>query len=148
MNGYPKLFLPFLINTTIGLFVSGVLLIPAFLLFRLQWDSDWLMDLAISSGDLREWTTVIHAIFGWLMLWLLGSLWSMHMRSHWRRNENRKNGAMFSIYWVLIILSSLGIYYFGNEQLSQYSSTLHVLLGLLMPMVLILHRRKGKKSIS
>jgi hypothetical protein len=148
MNGYPKLFLPFLMNTIIGLFVSGVLLIPAFLLFRVQWDSAWLMDLTISSGDSREWITVIHALFGWLMLWLLGTLWSLHMRAHWRRDENRKNGVLFSVYWALIILSSLGIYYFGNQLLSQYSSILHVLLGVLMPIVLILHRKKGKQSIS
>jgi hypothetical protein len=148
MNGYPKLFLPFLMNTTLILFVSGILLIPAFLLFRVQWDSDWLMDLAISSGDSREWITVIHALFGWIMLWLLGTLWSLHMRSHWRRNENCKNGALFATYWALIIFSSLGIYYFGNELLSQYSSILHVLLGVLMPIGLIFHRSKGKKSIS
>jgi hypothetical protein len=78
---YPKLFVPFLMNTIIGLFVSGVLLIPAFLLFRVQWDSAWLMDLTISSGDSREWITVIHALFGWLMLWPLGTLWSLHMRT-------------------------------------------------------------------
>lgn len=148
MNGYPKLFLPLLMLIVTTLFISGLLLIPSFLTFRVQWDVEWLMESVLSSGDLRSWSTTIHAITGWIMIWIIGSLWSLHMRSHWRRNENRRNGLVFSVYWVLLLATSLGIYYFGDEFYSEYSSIIHVLLGLGLPIIFGLHYRHGKQALA
>lgn len=147
MNGYPKYFLWLLIATSLLLFISGVLLTPSVMIFRLELESDWLMDLPLSSGDLRLLVTVIHAIFAWLMVWLIGALWAIHMRSHWRRNENRASGAVLSAYWALLLFTGLGIYYFGGEDLSKLSSLIHTVFGLLMPLGMIIHRIKGQQSL-
>ncbi|WP_237260628.1 hypothetical protein [Thiomicrorhabdus immobilis] len=146
MNGYPKFFLPSLMATTTLLFISGLLLLPSLIIFRLQWDIDWLMELPLSSGDLRLWTTAIHVVFGWLMVWFIGSLWTIHIRNHWRRKENITSGLVFMLFWALIIFSSLFIYYSSNETLSEYSSLVHSVLGMLVPLGLFIHRYHGKKS--
>lgn len=140
-------YLPSLITTTSLVFITGLLLIPAFLIFRMQWDSDWLMELPITSGTIRLWINGTHAFFGWLMIGFIGSLWTIHMRNHWRRNENRKGGVLFMLLWAIIIASSLLIYYASNEILSQYSSIIHTLLGVIAPIALIAHRSKGKRSL-
>ena len=147
MNGYPKSFLPSLMATTLLLFISGVLLLPSLMIFRLQWDIDWLMASPLASGDLRLWITAIHVFLGWAMIWFIGNLWTIHIRNHWRRKENFVSGLTFILFWVLIIFSSLFIYYVSNHDLSQYSSILHTILGLMLPLALWIHRYYGKRSL-
>lgn len=147
MNGYPKGFLPTLILTTLALIITGLLLIPAFLVFRLELEQDWLMNLSMTSGSLRHTLTSLHAITGWLMVWLIGAIWTIHIRSHWRKNENRVNGIVFLSIWVVLIASALGVYYFGDPDWSKASSSLHVIFGLIVPFMLIAHKMVGKKSL-
>ncbi|MDG4811976.1 hypothetical protein P8629_03050 [Hydrogenovibrio sp. 3SP14C1] len=147
MNGYPKHFLFFVFALMIVLLISGILLVPAFLFFRMESDIEWLMSFPFSSGHLRQTTTMLHAISGWLMVWLIGAIWTIHIRSHWRRHENRLSGTFFSSVWAILIVSSLGIYYFGDPDLSTLSSLIHVSLGLLVPFALLAHRKTGRKSL-
>lgn len=147
MNGYPKHFLFFLITTTIIVLISGLFLVPTFMIFRMESDIEWLMNFPFSSGELRQLTTTFHAISGWLMAWFIGAIWTIHMRSHWRRNENRLSGVIFTSVWALLIASSLGIYYFGDPDLSKLSSLIHVSVGLLIPFALLAHRKTGRKSL-
>ncbi|WP_024851811.1 hypothetical protein [Hydrogenovibrio kuenenii] len=147
MNGYPKGFLISLITVSLLLIITGLLLIPAFLVFRLEQEQDWLMNLSIASGNLRQNLTVFHAIFGWTMVWFIGALWSIHIRSHWRKHENRINGIAFLIIWAVLIISALGIYYFGTPDWSKTSSIIHVLFGVIVPFMLIAHKIIGKKTL-
>lgn len=147
MNGYSKLFHSLLIATLVILFISGLFLIPAFMIFRLEWNIESIMEWPIISGDIRSTITVLHSIFGWLMIWLTGALWSIHMRSHWRLKENRTNGMMLNLLIALLLASTLGMYYFGDELLSLYSSIVHSILGILFPLTIFLHRHQGKKSL-
>lgn len=147
MNGYPKSFLPLLTIVSSLLMLTGFLLIPAFVVFRLEQDIDWLMNLSITSGELRQIITVLHAIFGWSMVWFIGALWTIHIRSHWRRHENRKSGIGFILLWGMLMGTALGIYYFGNPDWSKASSIIHVLLGVIVPFMLIAHKITGKKSL-
>jgi hypothetical protein len=147
MNGYPKGFLPALITTSLLVITTGLLLIPAFLIFRMEQEQDWLMNVSIASGSLRHTLTTLHAVFGWAMVWFIGALWTIHIRSHWRRHENRTNGLVFVGIWLLLIISALGIYYFGDPDWSKTSSLLHVVVGLTVPFMLIAHKIIGKKSL-
>lgn len=147
MNGYPKGFLISLITISLLLILTGLLLIPAFLVFRLEQEQDWLMNLSIASGNLRHNLTTLHAIFGWTIVWFIGALWTIHIRSHWRKNENRKNGIVFLSLWTILIITALGIYYFGDPDWSKASSIIHVLFGVLVPFMLIAHKTSGKKSL-
>lgn len=130
------------------LLLSGLLLIPAFLVFRWETDAYNMMDWAITSGTLRHSITVFHAILGWGSLALVGALWTIHMRSHWRRHENRINGLTFALIWLSLMGSALGIYYFGDPDWSQYSSLIHTAFGVLLPVALIFHRINGRKSLA
>lgn len=151
MNGYPKLFLPLLISTFCLLWLSGILLMPSMLIFKLEWEItellEALMELGLANGAIRQVFSVLHATLGWIMLWMLGALWTIHLRNHWRRHENRKHGVFFSLMWLLVILSALGIHYFGDEHFSRLSSILHSTIGILLVLFFIQHRKTGKKSL-
>lgn len=147
MNGYSKLFHTLLIATLLILFITGIFLIPAFMIFRLEWELDSMMEWPIISGDIRSTITVLHSIFGWLMIWLTGAIWSIHMRTHWRLKENRINGLILNLLIALLLASTLGMYYLGDELLSKYSSIVHSILGILFPLAIFLHRYQGKKAL-
>ncbi|WP_319557618.1 hypothetical protein [Thiomicrorhabdus sp.] len=147
MNGYPKGFLIFVTAFLIALWLSGILLLPSVAVFRLEWDYDWLMDLPFSSGDLRHTITTLHAIFAWSFTAMVGAIWTIHMRGHWRRRENRFSGGLFSFLWIALFISALGIYYFGDPDNSLYSSLIHSAVGLMIPLMLWQHKRSGKKAV-
>ena len=147
MNGYPKLFLKLLMLTFAVLWLSGILLYPSMAVFKLEWEYDWLMDSGLASGSIRQTFTTLHAIAGWLMVWFIGTLWTIHLRTHWRRYENRKSGSLFSFSWLILTLSALGIYYFGNQEMSYLSTLIHALVGLIMPLLLVQHVMTGRKVI-
>ncbi|WP_173271865.1 hypothetical protein [Thiosulfatimonas sediminis] len=150
MNGYPKIFLPALLSVLVLLWLSGMLLLPSFALFRLELDTDWLYQewlMPISSGDYRHSLTTFHAITGWLMVWLIGALFTIHLRNHWRRKENRYSGLVFSLTWALLALSALGIYYFGEAMFNLWSSYVHTFLGITLPLFFWWHRHKGRQAV-
>ncbi|MDG6777934.1 hypothetical protein QCB44_04350 [Thiomicrorhabdus sp. zzn3] len=151
MAGYPKHFIYLLIFLAFLLFASGILLTPSVLLFRLEMEYNWLFDGPLSQlaqGGLRHAVTVTHAIAGWITVWFIGTLWTIHMRTHWRRNENRMNGAIFTLFWFMLIVSSLGIYYFGDPDWSFYSGMVHTGLGLMLPFGVWLHRLGGQHALA
>ena len=151
MNGYPKLFKPTLILTFSLLFITGLLLLPSFAQFKLEWDFDWLYESPfnlISQGGFRQISTFLHALSGWTMLGFLGAIWSIHMRNHWRKKENSMNGIWFVLSWAFLFISALGIYYLGDATLSHTSSIIHTLLGLVMPLLLIQHIVLGRRTVN
>ena len=147
MNGYPKIFLPLLMTTLGLLWITGIFLLPAWFIFRLEQDSDWLMTLSLATGDGRHWMTVSHALLGWLMIGFIGALWTTHIRVHRRKHENKASGLMMLVVLLGLILSAMGIYYLGNATASLISSVAHVGLGVVMPAMLLMHRRLGQKSL-
>ena len=147
MIGYPKYFLTSLISVLGLLWISGLLLVPAWIIFRLEQDIEWLINLSLSSGDLRHWLNTLHAAVGWIMMWLIGALWTIHMRAHWRKGENKTSGLVMAFSWAILALTALGIYYLGDADLSKASSLIHVILGLSIPIMVLTHRKQGTKSL-
>lgn len=141
MNGYPKKFYSWFIYTAILLWITGLLLIPSTLMLRFNYIPIWQL-----SEHLKHHTTTIHAILAFVTLWFLGAIWSIHMRSGWRKKKNRRSGAMLMTTLIVIIFTGLGIYYLGDEQLANLTSISHFSLGCLSPILLIIHIMLGKKN--
>lgn len=123
------------------LFVTGCLLTPSMLEFRLQWDVIWRL-----AGDGRILAVAAHVLAGFAMLALLGVLWVLHMRSGWKMNRNRASGALFLAVWAVLTVTGVGILYFGGETASIGSSVVHTGLGLLVPAFLVVHVWRGLRS--
>ncbi|MCJ9428657.1 hypothetical protein [Kordiimonas marina] len=141
MKGYPKLFGWTLILTAFGLLLSGLLLIPSMLDFRLEMDVPWRL-----GASARLMTAALHAGVAFLMLMFLGALWSVHMRGHWRKGKHRVSGSLLVSSFVLMALTGLGIYYFGGEGLSLGASIAHVGAGLFGTGLFLWHGIRGYRA--
>ena len=134
MKHYPKHFRTLLLAVLVLLFFSGLLLLPGALMMRLEWDVPWSLPTRA-----RVWTAASHAASYLATLFLLGALWTNHMRAGWMRWENIKSGTTLLGAFAVLALSGLGLYYAGEEALGRLALSLHVIAGLALPLILGAH---------
>ncbi|MGE5086215.1 MAG: hypothetical protein ACM3MG_07935 [Bacillota bacterium] len=141
MKGYPKWFSANLITTILAiLFLTGLLLTPTTLVVRLEKEVPWRL-----TADSRVVVAGIHALLALISLAIVGALSSIHMRKEWNRKRNRLSGMSLVGIFIFLSLSGLGIYYFGNETFSVFSSVRHLIVGLLISAVYVWHLAYKKK---
>ncbi|MCC2617744.1 hypothetical protein LJ739_15940 [Aestuariibacter halophilus] len=124
LKGYPRLFYPLLLLALLVVIASGVLMTPTMLEFKLALSQPWRVPGV-------WWTTVAgsHAASGWLVSLLVGALWSVHMRSHWRKKQQRVTGLVNGLLMLVLGATAIGLYY-ASEEVSQYwLALLHVAGG-------------------
>jgi len=141
IKGYPGHFYSILMLTIAALFITGCLLVPTTLNLKLEWDVPWRL-----SSEQHISMAAAHATLSLLMAAIIGALWSIHMRAGWRRRKNHHSGLSLLIIMVLLGITAMGIYYFGDEQFSMLSSVTHMLMGIAIPVLLLVHVIYGRKS--
>jgi uncharacterized membrane protein len=106
--------------------------------------------LVASSGDIetnsKAWAMKIHGAAAMAALVLLGMILSTHVRFAWRAHRDRANGSIFLSAFVVLAITGYGLYYAGGEQLRACTSWIHLAVGLVLPLLLILHVWLGKKT--
>ncbi|MFZ3230217.1 MAG: hypothetical protein WA160_08430 [Pseudobdellovibrio sp.] len=135
MKGYPKWFTANLISVVgMVLFFSGLLLMPTVAELRLQLNVPWRM-----ANENRIVLAGIHVLVGFVVVAIMGALWSIHMRHEWRKKRNQLTGIILSGALFILIISGVGIFYFGNENLTMMSSLTHSAFGVLVFFIYIWH---------
>jgi hypothetical protein len=124
VKGYPRRFLPTLVATFVVVGISGLLLVPTMLDFRLGWDVPWRLP-----GAHRLWVAAIHSTFALLICGFAGALWSVHIRVGWRSRRHLITGLATAGFLAATSITALGVLYFGNERWLTLSSAGHTLLG-------------------
>ncbi|WP_262690095.1 hypothetical protein [Kordiimonas aestuarii] len=139
MRGYPKSFKPMLYGVAVMVFTSGLLLTPTMLDMRLEWDVPWRLPFEARTG-----VVMAHFAAAMWLLMIFGAAWTVHMRLGWRTKRNLVSGLTLVAAMLVMALTSVGIYYFGDEDMSLLASVIHTVLGLLAPVVLLYHISFGK----
>lgn len=111
------------------------------------------VDASIDAGnpDLRRlaWrhlALVAHGVSAGAALIMLGALMCAHARRAWRAGRNRASGAALSA--ALAGLCATGwMLYYGTESLRAAAQTVHLYVGLLIPILLSLHRLLGRRKL-
>lgn len=140
MRGYPGWFYRLLLLVATILVVSGLLLIPTALEMRLEWEVPWRLQ-----GDAQIGTAALHALMSFLMMVVVGALWSVHMRVGWRHRNNHRSGLMISGMMLLLLLSAVGIYYLADDALALDASLIHMVIGASLPFFLLYHIIRGRR---
>jgi hypothetical protein len=140
MKGYPSWFLRLLLGVLSATLMTGCLLIPSALLFRLDWQVVWHL-----VGGQRNLVGALHVGLGLLAFAFFGAVWCIHIRHNWRRRVNRLSGS-----GVVFVLAGLGVtgiacMYVGGELTAPLASMAHVVLGLLAPALLVIHIVRGRR---
>lgn len=134
MKGYPRWFLPILLMSLFSESMTGLLLIPTTLDMKFQVDVPWRL-----MGEIQLDTLVIHSISAYLLMLMVGALFTIHMRAGWRKRKHLKSGLSLVCLFSGLILSALGLLYFGDEHFSLLSSSVHIGAGVLVIFFFMLH---------
>ncbi|WP_432259229.1 hypothetical protein [Cupriavidus sp. TMH.W2] len=119
----------------------GLLLLSgaAWLLLR------WLVVEPEVQAPWMAWSMKAHGAAALAAMFLLGTIWSAHIRHAWMRRRNRLAGGLFAAGMALLVMTGYGLYYFNGEDVRSITEWLHwtagVALGLLFWLHLLLGRR-------
>ena len=62
-----------------------------------------------------------------------------HIKPGWRQERQRPSGVLLLTVCVILILTGWGLYYVGGDELRNWISISHSILGVLLPLVIFLH---------
>ena len=106
--------------------------------------------LVPASGDFevsaKAWAMKIHGAGAMAILVLVGTLLTGHVKLAWRARRNRANGSIFLSAFAVLAITGYGLYYAGGERLRACTSWIHLDVGLVLPLLLILHVWLGKRT--
>lgn len=106
--------------------------------------------LAASRGEFemsaKAWAMKIHGAAAMAVLVLVGMLLNEHVRLAWRARRNRVNGSVFLSAFGFLTVTGYGLYYAGGERLRAWTSWIHLAIGLVLPILLLIHIFLGKRT--
>lgn len=89
----------------------------------------------------QAWWLKGHGFFAILFTFLFGFIYGVHIKRTWPMQKRRKSGLFLVGLLCLISVTGFLLYYAGDETLRSYSSYIHWVLGLCVPIVLVRHIR-------
>ena len=103
-----------------------------------------------SPGDFemsaKAWAMKLHGGAAMAVLVLIGMLLNVHVRFAWRADRNRANGSVFLSALAVLTISGYGLYYAGGERLRTWTSWIHLAVGLILPILLLIHILLGRRT--
>jgi hypothetical protein len=87
---------------------------------------------------------MLHGGAAMTTLLLLGALVPLHMQRAWRSRINRVTGTAMMTFNAVLVATSFGLYYAGSEMLRPWMSDIHVIFGLCLPALLLVHIAVGR----
>jgi hypothetical protein len=103
-----------------------------------------------SPGDFetssKAWAMKIHGAAAMAILVLIGTVLTAHVRFSWRAGRNRTNGSVFLSAFGVLTITGYGLYYAGGERLRAWTSWIHLAVGLVLPILLLIHILLGKRT--
>jgi magnesium-transporting ATPase (P-type) len=94
----------------------------------------------------KSWSMKIHGAAAMATLVLIGTVLTAHVRFAWRAGRNRSNGVLFLCTFGVLTVTGYGLYYAGGERLRAWTSWIHLAVGLVLPLLLLIHILLGKKT--
>ena len=109
----------------------------------------WELDANDFTDPLRGWRhrlLVLHGAVAYVLVWVAGSLLTLHQLGNWRAQRNRASGLALSGALLLLALSGLTLYYPPHEDWRDAFSLFHQVLGCTLALLIPLHVWLGKKT--
>lgn len=109
----------------------------------------WNLDAEDYSDPLRAWrhrVLVLHGVAAYVLLWIVGRLYTLHQQGNWRAQRNRASGMGLSVALLLLAGSGLTLYYPPHEDWRDAFSLLHQVVGVALVLLLPLHVWLARKD--
>lgn len=109
----------------------------------------WNLDAEDYTDPLRVWRhrmLVLHGVAAYVLLWIVGRLFTLHQQGNWRAQRNRASGLAMSAVLLLLAGSGLTLYYPPHEDWRDVFSMLHQALGIALALLLPMHVWLARKA--
>lgn len=120
------------------LWASGALWLLYHNFFRVEGD------FGPQPHGLEKWWLRLHGLSAMLGLFVLGTMLPIHMKLAWRRNKNRRMGALLSALLLWLAATGYALWYFAGESVEAWLPLLHWAAGLGLPLLLFIHIHAGR----
>jgi hypothetical protein len=87
---------------------------------------------------------MVHGGGAMVMLIMLGALIPLHVRRSWRAGKNRIAGTVMCALNVVLVVTAFGLYYSGGDTLRIWTSDVHIVVGICLPIALVIHIAAGR----
>ena len=140
-QGYPASFAPLLMAGLALVLATGLALVPLLLVFQWEWwDFPWK-----PSGLTRIVLTASHVVSGFLVLALIGAVWTVHARAGWLRQERHISGTGLLMAVGILTVTAPLLLYVSHEESLTWIATAHTAIGGLLPLILLGHALQRRK---
>ena len=92
------------------------------------------------------WLLMAHGVAAYAFAILAAMLVPVHIRLGWNSNRNRASGLFLVGISLFLLLTGLALYYATAEAFRSAASLAHWTVGLIVPVLLIIHLLRGKGS--
>jgi len=122
------------------LYLTGLLLLATGAAWAvLHYVPDWLRIDERRAVEINAVLLKVHGAAAMASLVLLGMMLVEHVGAGWRGERNKTSGiAILALVAVLVVTGYL-LYYAGGEELRQAASLLHLVAGVVLPLVIVFH---------
>lgn len=96
--------------------------------------------IAIDTPISKHALMTLHGAFAFVALYLFGYLSRSHIQPRLRTKRHFSSGMVMLLTLLVLSLSGYLLYYLGSEVLRLWSSDIHCLLGVMLPLTLVAHR--------
>jgi hypothetical protein len=110
---------------------------------------NWNINANDYADPMRVWrhrVLVLHGVAAYVLLWIVGRLYSLHQHGNWQAQRNRASGLTLSLTLLLLAGSGLTLYYPPYEDWRDAFSMLHQALGVTVALLVPLHILLAKKD--
>jgi hypothetical protein len=97
------------------------------------------------ANPLEPWMLRFHGLAMIVSLLGVGTLLVVHVWKGWAHRHQRLVGCVLLAAVALLVLTGYLLYYVGNEEDRSWVSLVHWLLGVALPVVFIIHYRRGRR---
>lgn len=95
---------------------------------------------------LSAWSMKAHGAAAMVVTFLVGTIWSTHIRHAWLRRKNRLAGSAFGAALLALVATGYGLYYFNGDALRNVTEWLHWIGGLALGLLFWWHRVTGRRT--
>lgn len=120
---------------------AGTILLLSFISGAVLCYGEYLSRRDLPPSWRHQWLT-LHGVLTPLICVFYGALWTSHIAGGFKMRANRSSGVSVTIFFSVLILSSLGLYYSNHRE---FFFWIHIIPGFLLPFALAAHLLLGKR---
>jgi hypothetical protein len=89
----------------------------------------------------------IHGAAAMAFLIIFGTLLIQHVPAGWRQGDQRPSGGFLLTVCSILIVSGWGLYYLGDESMRHWTSIIHSVFGVALPIVIFAHVWSARRPL-